>query len=76
MKNRACKSCRFSHAVIEDIDRLHHMECRRSAPGTITREGQPVFWPTVWPDDWCGEYAPATNQPEIPDSSAREGEEG
>lgn len=50
-----CGTCRFSDVR----PRLGHpsanvMLCRRHAPST-----EPVAWPCVWPDDWCGEAEPA-----------------
>lgn len=48
-----CDRCIFSCDVTANFDKtFHEIECRRHAP-TVSGD---VSWPTVRPNDWCGEF--------------------
>ena len=54
-----CQNCKWSKAILGRPDEngvapLHYMECRRYAPRPV--ENITDDWPTVKPDDWCGEF--------------------
>ena len=62
----ACQSCRYFEAFIEPTDGGEREEpkgiCRRYPPETVVYVGtgisrKEIAWPTVWFEDWCGEYA-------------------
>jgi hypothetical protein len=45
-----CDTCKF----FQEVDMEERGECHRYPPSFIP--GADSSWPTVKPDDWCGEY--------------------
>jgi hypothetical protein len=69
-----CESCRFFESLGEPTKA--NGKCRRYAPrplGPVVfrheaafdnhHENAYVTWPTVWTDEWCGEFAPIPRVP-------------
>lgn len=48
MDNRKCKNCKYGDFQNEAKGVLY---CRRMPPAH-----EPMTWPLVWKDDWCGEF--------------------
>ena len=71
LPSERCATCRFFGRMLRK-DRMPTGECHRRSPDQNTatelvqigiyRVSKPVAtsWPPVWPDDWCGEYEPAS----------------
>ncbi len=62
MVNPVCLECRFFEISLMDP---HKGLCRRNAPpvtlGADSEDAPPrdTWWPVVYDDDWCGEFAEA-----------------
>jgi hypothetical protein len=58
---RACMNCDFAHEtkheIYSDEPFESAYECRRYAPRPLPEDQATHEWPTVMPDDWCGEFA-------------------
>jgi hypothetical protein len=62
----SCQNCFFFHSGCTDpfftpprrSDSVTAGECRRSRPeiGRVYDTVDMRMWPTVWADDWCGEW--------------------
>ena len=68
-----CGSC--AYVALHDADDVPHLTCRRYAPRAHGEKLGSV-WPTVDPDDWCGDFArdpyrPIPAFPAVPRRSAR-----
>ena len=57
-----CSTCRYSAIAIEipNCEKEELLECHRNAPATLLGGGDDpilsVWWPLVYPEDWCGEH--------------------
>ena len=70
---RNCRDCR-NFQEISDV----HGECRRYAPnpnssvyverGMVGEIKVDIHWPKVYHRNWCGEFAPKTEQPQAAQS--------
>ena len=48
-----CRNCRFSKNYDDEC------QCHRNAPRSdMENSSLCVFWPVVYPNDWCGEFEP------------------
>ena len=47
----ACRRCRFAEVV------RNGYECRRNPPAFLQARPGASVWPSVRPDDWCGEFS-------------------
>lgn len=63
-----CADCRFFERI--NLPEFERGQCRRLAPTPdrerLAPDGTPVaylaVWPTVVPDDWCGEFVKETQR--------------
>lgn len=50
-----CQSCKY----VEETNEYGPWYCRRYAPLAVKQNVTPnADWPSVQPNDWCGEYCP------------------
>lgn len=53
-----CETCCYGEPVIGNDD-APRLECRRFPAQVFVLDGEPTqAWPTIYPGDWCGEWAP------------------
>ena len=59
LSEQRCSNCRYFRADL-DARRDGYSRCRRNPPQIAPRGEQ---WPTVEPDDWCGQWVAQEDQP-------------
>lgn len=57
-----CSQCRFASPVRDADAPEGAFECRRAAPQCVSDgDGVMTVWPTLFSNEWCGEFAPKLN---------------
>lgn len=67
--SRPCASCRFWNRSEDDAQNRRERACRCHPPSVLVDAASfeaYTVWPMTQPDDWCGEYQPATRVPKPP----------
>lgn len=54
IEQQNCRNCLYARDFTY-WDGRKTLQCRHHAPSPADREGVAI-WPTVKPDDWCGEW--------------------